>query len=83
VNEVIESLALENIEARPVWKPLHMQPLFERNQFYSHDQHAAVSEKLFQTGICLPSCTSMTEEDQGRVIECLTAALTKVKEVTI
>jgi pyridoxal phosphate-dependent aminotransferase EpsN len=83
VMDIIDALSLENIEARPVWKPLHMQPLFEGKRFFQHDSHTIISEKLFQTGICLPSCTSMTEKEQYRVIKCLKAALTKVKEVTV
>lgn len=66
--EVIEEMAKENIEARPVWKPLHLQPLFENASFYSHDENKAVSERLFEQGLCLPSGSNMTEEQQSKVI---------------
>ncbi len=68
---LLQALAEDNIEARPVWKPLHMQPLFAGVRYYSHSEHANVSEQLFKTGICLPSGSNMTEEDQWRVIQCV------------
>ncbi|MEH7331266.1 aminotransferase class I/II-fold pyridoxal phosphate-dependent enzyme [Neobacillus drentensis] len=75
VNKLLAALDSENIEARPVWKPLHLQPLFDKNKYYSHNQNMSVSEELFQTGICLPSGSNMTVEDQMRVIECIKKAL--------
>jgi pyridoxal phosphate-dependent aminotransferase EpsN len=72
--ELIAELAKENIEARPVWKPLHLQPLFEGSAFYAHSEEYAVSERLFEQGLCLPSGSNMTIEQQERVIA-------KVKEV--
>ncbi|MBS4172936.1 aminotransferase class I/II-fold pyridoxal phosphate-dependent enzyme [Bacillus sp. FJAT-49736] len=68
VQEIIEALAEDNIEARPIWKPLHLQPLFKNAPYYSHNKEESISETLFLTGICLPSGTSMTMEDQLRVI---------------
>lgn len=76
VLQVIEALAAENIEARPVWKPLHLQPLFKEASYFSHEPHTSVSEQLFQNGICLPSGTSMTEEEQLRVIGTIRELLT-------
>lgn len=78
VNTILNSLNEENIEARPVWKPLHMQPLFEGVKYYPHSEFENVSEKLFETGICLPSGSSMTEEEQERIIDCI-KRLIKVK----
>lgn len=72
VEELLRALTEENIEARPVWKPLHLQPLFEGAHYYSHQKGENVSERLFYNGICLPSGSNMTEEDQMRVIQCLT-----------
>ena len=72
---LLQSLAEENIEARPVWKPLHMQPLFEGANYYSHSENENVSEQLFKNGICLPSGSNMTEEDQMRVIDCIKKSL--------
>ncbi|MEC1177748.1 aminotransferase class I/II-fold pyridoxal phosphate-dependent enzyme [Metasolibacillus meyeri] len=67
--ELIDLLNEENIESRPIWKPLHMQPLFEGCKFYTHSDEQIVSEKLFATGICLPSDSKMTIEEQKKVIE--------------
>ena len=78
IASLLQSLAEENIEARPVWKPLHMQPLFKGTAYYSHSDNENVSEQLFKTGICLPSGSNMTEEDQWRVIDCVKNSL-KVK----
>ncbi|MDR4168525.1 DegT/DnrJ/EryC1/StrS family aminotransferase [Bacillus nitratireducens] len=63
--DVMEALEKENIESRPVWKPMHMQPFFEKYDFIGTD----VSEKLFENGICLPSDTKMTEADLERVVK--------------
>lgn len=57
-------LSEENIEARPLWKPMHLQPIFENAPSYTN----GISEWLFEYGLCLPSGSNMSEEDQGRVI---------------
>ncbi|MFS0861504.1 aminotransferase class I/II-fold pyridoxal phosphate-dependent enzyme [Fredinandcohnia sp. 179-A 10B2 NHS] len=75
VNEVLENMAYENIEARPVWKPLHLQPLYKNSKYYSHREGEDVSSHLFKNGLCLPSGTNMTEEDQMRVIDCIKRTL--------
>lgn len=62
---VMEALEAENIESRPVWKPMHMQPYFEKYDFVG----SGVSEKLFEDGVCLPSDTKMTDEVLTRVVE--------------
>lgn len=69
--ELMAALEADNIEARPVWKPLHLQPLFEECAFYAHGAGDVVSERLFETGVCLPSGSNMTLEEQARVIECI------------
>jgi pyridoxal phosphate-dependent aminotransferase EpsN len=64
-DSILEALARVDIEARPVWKPMHMQPVFS-----SLDKvGGAVAEDLFARGICLPSSSSLTLEDQQRVID--------------
>nr|WP_318841540.1 aminotransferase class I/II-fold pyridoxal phosphate-dependent enzyme [Metabacillus halosaccharovorans] len=78
VHSILNALSEENIEARPVWKPLHMQPLFEGVKCYPHSENMCVAEKLFDTGLCLPSGSNMTEEDQSRVIKCMKELL-KIK----
>ncbi|NRD76342.1 aminotransferase class I/II-fold pyridoxal phosphate-dependent enzyme [Bacillus sp. BRMEA1] len=69
VNEILASMDKENIEARHVWKPLHLQPLMETYTYYPHSERESVSEKLFETGICLPSGSNMSIKDQMRVIQ--------------
>ena len=66
--DIMEALEKENIESRPVWKPMHMQPVFKENDFIKVKENA-VSEDLFERGVCLPSDTKMTEDEQNRVIE--------------
>lgn len=73
--ELIDALDAQNIEARPVWKPLHMQPVFEGCRFYPHEENNIVSEYLFGTGICLPSDTKMTTEQQDKVIQTILKTL--------
>lgn len=60
---VMEALEAENIESRPIWKPMHKQPFFESFDFVG----TGVSEALFENGVCLPSDTKMTDEDLERV----------------
>ena len=61
--DVMEALEKENIESRPVWKPMHMQPFFAEYDYIGGE----VSEKLFENGVCLPSDTKMTGEDLERI----------------
>ncbi|ANU27539.1 DegT/DnrJ/EryC1/StrS family aminotransferase [Planococcus versutus] len=63
--EVMEALEKENIESRPVWKPMHLQPYFEKYDCVGTD----VSEKLFENGICLPSDSKITDEQLERVVK--------------
>jgi pyridoxal phosphate-dependent aminotransferase EpsN len=76
--QLVQAFTKQNIEARPVWKPLHMQPLFQGVRYYPHSENDDVAQLLFQTGICLPSGSNMTEDDQNRVIKCLKKALSRV-----
>jgi pyridoxal phosphate-dependent aminotransferase EpsN len=69
--EVIEQLANANIEARPVWRPMHMQPLFAEAQRVGGD----VAATLYRTGVCLPSSSSLSRESQGRVMDRLRGVL--------
>ena len=63
------ALERENIESRPLWKPMHLQPVFAHCPAYVN----AVSESLFTRGLCLPSGTVMSEEDLERVVTCALA----------
>ena len=67
--ELITQLAEVRIEARPVWKPMHRQPLFEDCPYWSHEPDRSVSDTLFRTGLCLPSGSNLAPETQRRVID--------------
>lgn len=67
---VLDRLAAQDIEGRPVWKPLHLQPVFHGARVI----RGAVAERLFDHGICLPSGSSLSADDQSRVIEAIRAA---------
>ena len=62
---VIDALAKENIESRPLWKPMHMQPVFEGALAFTD----GTSEEMFARGICLPSGTAMGDEEFARVVK--------------
>ena len=79
VNEVMDALAEEDIESRPVWKPLHLQPIFAAYPYYAHGTTESVSDRLFEQGICLPSGSNMTEEEQSRVIKVIQECLGRHK----
>ena len=69
-NDIIDALEKENIESRPIWKPMHMQPVFKKYPFFNHSKKGiSVSEDLFNTGICLPSDVNMNKKEQMKVIE--------------
>lgn len=59
------ALEKENIESRPLWKPMHLQPVFEGAPFYGD----GTSEKLFKNGLCLPSGSNLSQVDLKRIIE--------------
>ncbi|MDX5476040.1 MAG: aminotransferase class I/II-fold pyridoxal phosphate-dependent enzyme [Bacillaceae bacterium] len=63
--DIFEALESENIESRPVWKPMHMQPFFEKYDYVGTD----VAERLFENGVCLPSDTKMADADLERTVE--------------
>lgn len=65
--EILEALAAENIEGRPIWKPLHLQPIFRQYEFITAGT-TDVGADIFERGLCLPSDIKMTEEQQQRVI---------------
>ena len=61
------SLEKENIECRPLWKPMHLQPVFESAPYYCN----GTSEHLFNIGLCLPSGSNLTDEDFGRIFSAM------------
>lgn len=60
-----EALEKENIETRPLWKPMHLQPIFESYAYYGNQ----VAKELFETGLCLPSGSNLSDADLNRVVE--------------
>ena len=62
--DVMEALEQGDVESRPVWKPMHLQPVFSGCDYIDH---GGVAEALFNRGVCLPSDTKMTEADLERV----------------
>lgn len=67
-NDVINLLNKYNIESRPVWKPMHLQPLYDGYKYFKHNHDQDVSKELFKSGICLPSDSKMTVNEQRKVI---------------
>ncbi|MOA18313.1 putative pyridoxal phosphate-dependent aminotransferase EpsN [compost metagenome] len=67
------TLASYNIESRPLWKPMHLQPVFENYPFYDNN----VSRGLFNNGLCLPSGSNLEEEDLERVVSIITDLINK------
>ncbi len=66
--DIIVALEKENIESRPVWKPMHMQPVFSQCDFITAEEGSvSVSEDIFNRGVCLPSDTKMKDDDLFRV----------------
>lgn len=80
--EILEAIASINAEGRPIWKPMHMQPIYRMNGFVSADgngrgrtnayiegDYLDVGMDIFARGLCLPSDNKMTAEEQNRIIE--------------
>ena len=78
--QVMMALERHLIEARPVWKPMHLQPLFNGAPYFAHNPDTDVSAQLFHAGICLPSGSNLSQVDQDRVINHLRHALTMGEE---
>ena len=83
-DEILETLAEYNAEGRPVWKPMHMQPIFRMNPFvtkqgigrgrtnaYISGETSDVGMDIFERGLCLPSDNKMTVEEQDKIIKLL------------
>jgi dTDP-4-amino-4,6-dideoxygalactose transaminase len=66
--QIREALEKENIESRPIWKPMHLQPVFEGHDFIAVDKDTDVGSEVFSRGLCLPSDVKITEEEQERVV---------------
>jgi len=78
-NHVLRSLERHSIEARPVWKPMHLQPLFAGAPYFAHAEGDDVSARLFEAGLCLPSGSNMADDQLDRVIDHLRRALERAE----
>jgi dTDP-4-amino-4,6-dideoxygalactose transaminase len=67
----------ENIESRPLWKPMHLQPVFADAPYYG----TGVSEKLFDNGLCLPSGSNLTDNDRERIASVINKVFSKQQSV--
>lgn len=77
---VLKSLERHSIEARPVWKPMQLQPLFAGAPYFAHSAGDDVSARLFESGICLPSGSNLTDAQLERVINHLRRSLALAEE---
>lgn len=66
-------LEKENIESRPLWKPMHLQPVFKNDPYYGN----GIAENLFANGLCLPSGSNLTNEELKRVLKCILSVFNK------
>jgi len=68
--DIIIALEKENIESRPIWKPMHLQPVYSECDFISSiDDNLGISGRIFNQGVCLPSDIKMTDDDMMRIIK--------------
>ena len=70
IEDIIRNFSEKNIEVRPIWKPMHLQPAFEGAAFY-YDGQKPVSASLFEHGLCLPSGSDLSKSDLNRIIDLL------------
>lgn len=76
--DVMDALEAENIETRPIWKPMQLQPVFAGCDFINHnDDGVSVSEDIFNRGVCLPSDIKNSDEDMERIIGVIRALFNK------
>lgn len=67
--EILEALAKINVESRPIWKPMHMQPIYSENKFVTAEEGVDVGADIFERGLCLPSDIKMTPDQQDKIID--------------
>lgn len=75
--EIRLALVADNIDSRPLWKPMHLQPVFSTAPYYGN----GISDKLFEKGLCLPSGSNLSDEDVHRVVTNLTSIIKTSKLV--
>lgn len=68
-DRVMDALEAEDIESRPIWKPMNLQPVFAKYVFFNHNESgSSVGEEIFNRGLCLPSDIKNTEDDMDKII---------------
>ena len=73
-HEILDAISGINAEGRPIWKPMHMQPVYKTHPFVMRSEAAeSTGEDIFSRGLCLPSDNKMTEEQQKKIIETIKA----------
>lgn len=76
-DQIMDALEEENIESRPIWKPMHLQPVFADCDFFPHSESGSVGEEIFARGLCLPSDIKNTKEDMDQIIAIVRGVLGK------
>lgn len=71
LSKVYDTLNQQNIECRPLWKPMHMQPVFASYPYYGHNN----CSKLFATGLCIPSGSNLSDEDLNKVVNAISSVI--------
>jgi dTDP-4-amino-4,6-dideoxygalactose transaminase len=74
-DQIMDALEAENIECRPIWKPMHMQPVFQDYVYFTHDDGIDVSADIFARGLCLPSDIKNTPDDMEMIIDIIKSTL--------
>jgi dTDP-4-amino-4,6-dideoxygalactose transaminase len=67
-SDIMEALDKENIESRPIWKPMHLQPFYKDSDYITTENGISICDDIFSTGVCLPSDSKMTDDDLERVV---------------
>ncbi|WP_370511622.1 DegT/DnrJ/EryC1/StrS family aminotransferase [Paenibacillus odorifer] len=78
--DIITELELENIESRPLWKPMHLQPIFSDAPIFYHMETECIGTNLFERGICLPSGSSLSINEQSLIIKTISKVLEKEEQ---
>jgi dTDP-4-amino-4,6-dideoxygalactose transaminase len=78
VSRLIAALAEEMIETRPLWKPMHRQPVFAEARYFPHG-NGSVSDQLFETGLCLPSGSNMSDAEIAAIIDAVRRTFARAK----
>ncbi|MCL2717329.1 MAG: aminotransferase class I/II-fold pyridoxal phosphate-dependent enzyme [Lachnospiraceae bacterium] len=68
-DQIMDALEAENIECRPIWKPMHQQPVFAGYDYFPHKKELDISADIFARGLCLPSDIKNTDEDMDKIIK--------------